>query len=93
MFINTARPQLVDYDAPYEALRSGKLRGAGLDVFEDEPPKAGSKLYQLENVTATPHLGGASIQAAELGAAIAVEQLYTWLIDKQTPKYLSGPAK
>lgn len=44
VFINTARPQLVDYDALYEVLRSGKLRGAGLDVFEDEPPKAGSKL-------------------------------------------------
>jgi D-3-phosphoglycerate dehydrogenase len=91
VLINTARPQLVDYDALYAALESGRLRGAGLDVFEAEPPKAASKVYALENVTATPHLGGASRQAAEIGAAIACDQLYMYLVDKKTPKFLYKP--
>jgi len=87
LLINTARPQLVDYDALYAALKSGKLSGAGLDVFEDEPPKATSKLYELENVTATPHLGGASKQAAIIGATIAVDQVYDYLVEGKAPKF------
>lgn len=92
VFINTARPQLVDYDALYEALETGKLRGAGLDVFENEPPKQNSKLFTLANVTATPHLGGASLQAAEIGASIACDQLYTYLVEKETPKFTFNKA-
>lgn len=87
IFINTARPQLVDYDALYAALSSGALGGAGLDVFEDEPPKASSKLYELENVTATPHLGGASKQAAMIGASIAVDEVYGYLQEGRAPKF------
>ncbi len=87
VFVNTARPQLVDYDALYTALKSGKLGGAGLDVFEDEPPKATSKLYELENVTATPHLGGASKQAAIIGASIAVDEVYGYLQEGRAPKF------
>lgn len=87
IFINTARPQLVDYDALYKALKDKKIAGAGLDVFEDEPPKADSKLYELENVTATPHLGGASIQAAEIGAEKAVEEVYRYIVKKEEPRF------
>ncbi len=87
ILINTARAQLVDYDALYAALASGHLGGAGLDVFEDEPPKKTSKLYELENVTATPHLGGASKQAATIGASIACDQLHQYLVDKTMPKF------
>lgn len=87
IFINTARPQLVDYDALYAALKTGALGGAGLDVFEDEPPKAASGLYELENVTATPHLGGASRQAAAIGAAIAVDEVYGYLQEGRAPRF------
>ncbi|MEA5050462.1 MAG: 2-hydroxyacid dehydrogenase [Oscillospiraceae bacterium] len=87
IFINTARPQLVDYDALYKALKEKKIAGAGLDVFEDEPPKPTSKLYELENVTATPHLGGASVQAAKIGASIAVSEVYDYIVDKKQPKF------
>lgn len=87
ILINTARPQLMDYDALYAALRNGKLAGAGLDVFEDEPPLATSKLYQLDNVTATPHLGGASKQAALIGASIAVDEVYGLLQEGRPPKF------
>ena len=87
VFINTARPQLVDYDALYDALLNKRIAGAGLDVFEDEPPKATSKLYQLENVTATPHLGGASVQAAKIGASIAVNEVYEYIVNGVQPKF------
>lgn len=87
IFINTARPQLVDYDALYAALKSGALAGAGLDVFEDEPPKNTSKLYELENVTATPHLGGASKQAAIIGATIACDEVYGYIKEGRMPKF------
>ena len=48
-------------------------------MFEDEPPGENSGLFRLDNVTATSHLGGASLQAAEIGAARAVDGLYDYL--------------
>jgi D-3-phosphoglycerate dehydrogenase len=61
--INTARDGLIDEAAFYEALTSGRLAGAGLDVFEAEPPE-GSPLLDLENVLLAPHAAGMD-EAAE----------------------------
>ncbi|MGH8247525.1 MAG: NAD(P)-dependent oxidoreductase [Gammaproteobacteria bacterium] len=53
--INTARGPIVNYDALVEALRAGRIAGAGLDVFETEPVPAGDPLLRMENVIVTPH--------------------------------------
>lgn len=85
--INTARGQLVDYDALYEALENRKIAGAALDVFEAEPPEETSKLFALENVVATPHLGGASVDAAKIGARIAVDEVYNYIVEGNAPRF------
>jgi phosphoglycerate dehydrogenase-like enzyme len=58
VLINTARGGLVDEQALYDALKSGQLRGAGLDVFEVEPLPLGSPLLQLDNILLAGHVAG-----------------------------------
>ena len=69
--INVARGGLVDEDALYDALTSGEIAGAGLDVFVSEPPTE-KKLLSLPNVVVTPHLGASTDEAQEkAGVSVA----------------------
>jgi D-3-phosphoglycerate dehydrogenase len=70
MLIDCSRGGVVDQEALYQALVSGKVKAAAVDVFEEEPPK-NSKLLTLRNVYATPHIG-AQTHEAQLRASIQV---------------------
>ena len=63
--INTARGGIIDEPALYDALSSGKLAGAGLDVFEQEPPPSGHSLFGLPNVIMAPHVAGVTREAVD----------------------------
>lgn len=62
--INLGRGGLIDEDALYDALANGKLKGAAVDVMEKEPPGP-SKLFELDNFIATPHIGAGTIEAQQ----------------------------
>jgi D-3-phosphoglycerate dehydrogenase len=78
--INCARGGLIDEDALYEALTDGSIAGAALDVFSEEPPPAGHKLLQLEQVIVTPHLGASTKEAQEGVAFTVAEQMRDYLL-------------
>jgi len=63
--INTARGGIIDEPALHDALVSGKLAGAGLDVFEQEPPPSGHSLFELPNVIMAPHVAGVTREAVD----------------------------
>jgi phosphogluconate 2-dehydrogenase len=75
IFINISRGKVVDEAALIEALRTGQIRAAGLDVFEREPLKHDSPLLQMDNVVATPHMGSATHETREAMARCAVDNL------------------
>ena len=64
--INTARGGLIDDHALAEAVRSGKLAGAGLDGVENEPLRAGDELLENSNIIVTPHVGGGTADIGEI---------------------------
>ncbi|MEW5987860.1 MAG: phosphoglycerate dehydrogenase [Chloroflexota bacterium] len=74
ILINAARGKLIDEQALAAALKSGKVKAAGLDVFTEEPP-AGSPLIGLPNVVHTPHLGASTVEAQRDVATLIVDQV------------------
>lgn len=72
--INCARGGIVDEAALAEAIKSGRIAGAAIDVFEKEPPEACNELVKLDKVVATPHLG-ASTEEAQVNVAIEVAEI------------------
>jgi phosphoglycerate dehydrogenase-like enzyme len=79
LFINTARGEIVRETALVDALQSGRIAGAGLDVFETEPLPAGSPLHSLRNVVLTPHAAGITPEATEAGLALAIENVFSFI--------------
>ncbi len=80
MIIDCSRGGVVDQEALYQALVSGKVKAAAVDVFEEEPPK-NSKLLALKNVTATPHIG-AQTEEAQRKASIQIAKKVIELLEK-----------
>ncbi len=84
LIINCARGGVVDEEALYEALVSGHLGGAGLDVFGQEPPGS-HKLFSLETVVVTPHMAAQTREAASRMACMAAEGVLAILKGQRWP--------
>jgi phosphoglycerate dehydrogenase-like enzyme len=79
VFMNTARGPLMNEADLLESLKSGHLRAAALDVFEQEPPSPDNPLFQLDNVVCAPHIAGAddlSLEAMGVEAAQCIVELF-----------------
>ena len=70
---------MVDYEDLYQALKSRHLRGAMLETFWLEPPPPDAPLLQLDNVTLTPHIAGASTTTVKIAARMAAEEVRRYL--------------
>ncbi|MBN9315660.1 MAG: hydroxyacid dehydrogenase [Devosia sp.] len=89
ILINTSRGEVVDEHALCKVLSEGHLFGAGIDVFDPEPPSPENPLFQFENVVVTSHLASATVEASlrsSTGVVDQIEQLTrgerpTWLIN------------
>lgn len=89
--INTARGSVVDTAALMRALDSGRLAGAGLDVFEEEPLPADHPLFQYPQVVMTPHIGSATVETRRRMAARAWDNVVDFLSGRP-PRDLLNPS-
>ena len=87
--ISTARGGIHDEAALAEALRERRIAGAGLDVWEPEPPSTDHPLLQLDNVLASPHTAGGTLEARRNIGTIAAQQLLGVLDGKRPPRLLN----
>ncbi len=88
--INTSRGGLVDEAALYSALAEGRLAGAAIDVFVKEPPTPENPLLSLDNFIATPHIGGATVEAMRRMATDLAEEIVRVLTGER-PLYPVNP--
>jgi D-3-phosphoglycerate dehydrogenase len=90
--VNAARGGIIDEEALLEALDSGNVAGAGLDVFVEEPPPADHPLVNHPNVICTPHLG-ASTEQAQINVSVAVaEQVRDYLMNDVIRNSINVPS-
>ncbi len=90
--INNSRGPVVDEKALYEALREGKIAGAALDVFEQEPTPKANPLLELENVIAAPHISSASHETRSRMASMVAENLVEFFSGRMPPNLLNPEA-
>ncbi|MBE2240186.1 MAG: phosphoglycerate dehydrogenase [Caldilineaceae bacterium] len=89
--INVARGGIVDEQALVEAVEAGRLAGAALDVYEQEPPGADSPLRRCSNIILSPHLGGSTVEAQEKVAEDVALQVLDVLNDRPARYAVNAP--
>jgi D-3-phosphoglycerate dehydrogenase len=87
--INCARGGLVDPAALHDALRDHRIAGAGIDVFDPEPPEPTNPLFGFDNVIVTPHLAGLSRETNRRLSMSAAEQVLQVLADDRPPRLVN----
>jgi glyoxylate reductase len=90
VLVNTSRGPVVDEAALVDALRTGEIAGAALDVYEREP-EVEAGLLELENVVLAPHLGSATVEAREAMGMLCVEALRAVLLEGRLPANAVNP--
>lgn len=89
-FINTARAAAVEEEPLYEAVKSGRIKGAAMDVFWNEPVQPDNRFVVLPNVIATPHIGGATTDVIVHQGEMMCESIETFLRGERPP-FLANP--
>jgi len=79
VLINTSQGKVIDEKALLDALKSGKISLAGLDVFEEEPPSKNNPLFKLDNTILSPHIGFHTIEAAKRCTDICIDNVLKFL--------------
>ncbi|MFN8634122.1 MAG: D-2-hydroxyacid dehydrogenase family protein [Chloroflexota bacterium] len=92
LLVNTARGPIVDEEAMVEMLQTGKLWGAGLDVYGQEPPPPDHPLFSLQNVVLTPHIGWVSEDSFQGFFEGIVENVEAYLDGRPIPRMLNPEA-
>jgi len=75
VLVNVSRGEIIDEAALYDALKSGRIFGAGLDVFKKEPPTTDNPLVGLPNIVVTPHAAGGTRETQEKSSLVTAQQL------------------
>ena len=89
-FVTTARGEVHDEDALFDALASGEIAGAGVDVFHDEPVPADHRLLTLDNVVTSPHTAGIT-EEATYNLAVATAKQWITIFEGKVPPRLINP--
>src|SRR5699024_11205512 len=84
VLVNVARGSVVDEDALIDALRTGRIAGAGLDVFRDEPTIR-TDFHDLDNVVLVPHQGSATVETREAMGRLVLDNLEAFFAGRRLP--------
>jgi D-3-phosphoglycerate dehydrogenase / 2-oxoglutarate reductase len=89
VLLNISRGDIVDEEALYRVLEEGRIRGAALDVFSNEPPRE-NPLLKLDNVILTPHMGGYTFEALRETGMICARGIVD-VLEGRRPQFVTNP--
>ena len=90
VLVNTARGEIVDEKALYQALQDRRIAGAGIDVLNTEPPQKGNKLLELENLVVTPHIAWYSEESLARVKVQGMDEV-VGVLNGRRPRYIVNP--